>query len=274
MALYPRMCKLIPVLALSTSAFAITSIYLWNELQDARRQIEAFGPVSATLRAPVAGVTQPQQDAAHAVQKPEMHSPDDAAKARQKMYEDDYRDSARQKLAQLSDPPMRAQILEEWKVANRSNKSKYARYLGISDADADRLIGVLAEQFLAQSEASARCTLQPTCDYQALSRDSNAARQLALTDLLGAEKQQRFEQYTYSNYERNMVSMFMRDKIPAGSEFSEDQTEQLIDALADERRHVETSIRQKGLEPFVYPMEGVVFTFQSSVWEPGGPTSA
>ena len=198
-----------------------------------------------------------------------MSSPDVIAKARQKVFEEDMRDSSRRKLAQLSDPTMRAQMLEEWKEANQPNKAKYARYLAISEADAERLLDVLADQYLVQSELFARCALQPPCDYQAQFRETSAAEKLALTDLLGVEKQQRYEQYTYSGVERHMVSAFLRDKIPAGSQLSDDRAEQLIDALAEERRLVEAQIRQRGLEPFLFPMEGIAFTFSHGLFEPG-----
>ena len=53
-----------------------------------------------------------------------------------------------------------------------------------------------------------------------------------------------------------------------GKELNE-QAEQFISVLADERRLVETEIKQRGLEPFTYPMEGIVFTVHNSVFEPG-----
>ena len=190
-------------------------------------------------------------------------------KARQRLIEEEYRDGARRTLAQLSDPTMRAEMLEEWKEANLPNKSKYVRYLVISESDAERLIDLLAEQHLLQSEAYARCSLQPRCDHQAVFRQSSAAQQSAITDLLGVAALQRFEQYTYSSVERNLVSSFLRAKIPAASQLSDEQAEQFVSALADERKLVETEIRQRGLEPFIFPMEGVAFTFQESVFALG-----
>jgi len=269
------MRKLIAVLALSTSALAVTSIYLWNELRDARVQVELLSHAGDAVAMPLAPAMHSQHGAdptaiaPTAAPEATVISPIDDAKARQKVQEDGFRDSARQKLLQLADATMRAQMLEEWKEGNTHNKAKYARYLGLSEADAERLIDVLADQYLAQSEAFARCTLRPPCDYQPVFRETNAAQQLALTDLLGTEKAQRFEHYMYTGVERNMVSSFLRDKIPAASRLSDERAEQLIDALAEERRLVETTIKQRGFEPFVYPMEGVVFTFQNSMYEPG-----
>jgi hypothetical protein len=269
------MRKPIAVLALSTAALAATSIYLWSELREARNQVELLSRESSEPPMPLSSST-PAQHGADPNAKPPAAarasttpSPDEIAKARQVVHEEEFRDASRRRLAQLSDPAMRAQMLEEWKEANLPNKANYVRYLGISDVDAERLLDVLAEQNFVQAEAYARCALQPRCDNQALSRETGAARQQALTDLLGTEKLQRFEQYTYTGVERHMVSQFLREKIPAGSQLSEDQAEQLIDVLAQERRLVEAAIRQRGLEPFVYPMEGVVFAFQNSVFEPG-----
>src|SRR5688572_7451287 len=128
------MRKLIAALALSTTALAVTSIYLWTELRDARGQVESFSRAEAATPMPLAGATRPQDDA-HPVASSgapptaaadSTSSPDDVAKTRQKLFEDEYRDAARRRLAQLSDPTMRAQLLEEWKEANLPNKPKYA----------------------------------------------------------------------------------------------------------------------------------------------------
>jgi hypothetical protein len=205
--------------------------------------------------AEVSGATAPAGNASAST------TADDDRTARQKILEEDFRDGSRRRLAQLSDPTMRAQILEEWKEANLPNKARYARYLGISESDAERLIETLAELEIAQQETYSRCALQPACDFRTLRESTSAARQQALTDLFGVEKQQRFEEYTYSGVERHMVSTFLRHRFPAGSQLSETQEEQLISALADERRQVEAEIRQTGLEPFLFPMEGVVFPF-------------
>jgi hypothetical protein len=272
------MRKLITVLALSAFALAVTSIYLWTELRDARGQVAALSNLSSLAPFPGARPLQPEHGAdptassgtsPSAARSATQNSLVDNANARQRSSDEDFREAARQKLTQLSDPAMRAQMLEEWKEANLPNKPKYARYLKISEAEAERLIDVLAEQYFAQSEAYARCSQKPPCDYGAVSRETGSAQQLALTDLLGAEKEQSFERYTYSNVEREMVSHFLRDKIPAGSQLSDEQAEQFIASLADERQRIEAEIRQRGLEPSIFPMEGVVFTFQNSVYEPG-----
>lgn len=270
------MHKLTAGLALSTLGLAVISIYLWTELRDARARVESLSSDSTVVPMPIerptphdvhsTGPAAPMNDAAYPAT---ASSQIDDAKSRQDVYEADYRDAARQRLAQLSDPSMRAQMLEEWTEANLRDKATYARYLDINDADAERLIDVLAERFLDQSEAYARCTLQPPCDYQAVSREAGAARQSALTDLLGPERTQRFEQYTYTKLERGLLVHFLRDRIPAGSELSEVESERFIAALADERRLVETEIKQRGLEPFSYPMEGVAFTFENSPFQPG-----
>lgn len=263
------MRKLIAFLALSTSALAVTSIYLWTELREARDMAASPNRPATTTSLQGAPATQ-SQHGADAASPPNTSSQgaatstDVGAQERQRLLEEDFRNASRRALAQLSDPTMRAQILEEWKEANLPNKPKYVRYLGISEAEAERLIDVLADGELARREAFARCALQQPCDYNVISRETSEAQQTALSALLGAEKLERFEQYTYSGIERQMVAQFLRDKIPAGSQLSEGQSEQFVSALADERRAVEAEIKQRGLEPFSYPMEGVAFTFQSN----------
>jgi hypothetical protein len=268
------MNKLVATLALSTSALAVTSIYLWTELREARGQVEAM---SASRTSPRHIETQvPDDEGIASTSSPVLpvavgtsSPPDDAAKARQKLLEDEYRERSRRYLAQVNDPAMRAEMLEEMKEANRPNKSKYARHLGISEADAERLIDLLAVQDLERSESHSRCSLQPQCDYQSLFRQTSAAQQSAITDLLGAEVQRRFEEYTYSGVERNMVSNFLRDRVPPANRLDDEQAELLIAALAEVRKSVETEIRQRGAEPFLFPMEGVAFTFSGNMYEAG-----
>jgi hypothetical protein len=272
------MRKLIATLAFSTSALAATSIYLWTELRDARGQVEvlsAYSPTKpATLQAHTPDGAEPAKTAAvqSSAGSDVPSSPNDDEKARQELFEKQWRDNSRRMLAQLADPMMRAEMLEELKSANRANEHKYVRHLGISEADARRLIDLLANLELAQSEAYARCLLQTRCDHQSLRSEASAAKQQAITDLLGAEVQQRFDQYMYTDRERQMVSSFLRDKIPASSQLTDEQAEQLVAALADERKSIETEIRQRGLEPHSWSMEGVAFTFSGSFLEPGNAT--
>jgi hypothetical protein len=269
------MRKLVAGLALSTAALAVACIYLWTELREARGQIQAQNAASAKLAPSVRPTLVPGTDAAKASANAQSTTTATAATGpldanlRQRVIDEQYQESSRRTLAQLSDPTMRAQMLEEWKEANLPRKAKYARYLGISVTEAEQLIGVLAERHLVQSETYARCSLKPPCDYQAMSRQLAAADQQALVDLLGAEKQQRFEQYTYSDLERHMVTYFMREKIPPDSQLSEEDSEKFVAGLAEERKLVEAEIRQRGLEPFQMPMEGVAFTFPASLFQQG-----
>jgi hypothetical protein len=261
--------KLIAALTLSTAALAGTSTYLWAELREARGRVEMLSraPPSAPASAVPGGAMSAAATSADSSHAAEVRPVGDHEKARQELDEEEYRDNARRRLAQLTDPAMRAQVVEEWKEANLPLKAKYARYLGISDADAERLIDILADQHVAQEEAFARCTLQPPCNYGAAGRESNAARQAAVTELLGTEKQQRLDEYEYTGIERSMVSPFLRDRIPAGSPLTDEQSERLVAALADERKLVETEIKQSGSEPFSSPMEGVAFTFSNSIFD-------
>jgi hypothetical protein len=269
------MQKLIALLAFSTSALAVTSIYFWTEMRDARGQVEALN-ASLSTRPPEPELQAPDGAQATAIAAVQPVSGSDVAssasddeKARREFMERQWRDNSRRTLAQLSDPMMRAEMLEEWKEANRANEHKYVRHLGISEADARRLIDLLANLELAQSEAYARCLLQTRCDHEALGNETSAARQLAITDLLGADVQQRFDQYVYTGVERNLVSSFLHDKVPSASRLTDEQTEQLISALAEERKTVEAEIRQKGSEPLLLPMEGVAFAFAGNVYEHG-----
>jgi hypothetical protein len=224
------MRKLIAVLSLATCTLAATSIYLWTELQETRRQVMSLAGASAAppggraaaeqsrgARARMTTETTPQSETRTGMTR----SAGGAAMTRQQMMEADFREGSRRKLLQLSDPTMRAQMLEEWKEANRPNGRKYARYLGIDNDAAERLIAVLAEQSLAQDEAYARCIVQPPCDLQVVNRESGEARQQALIALLGADAQQRFAHYEYTGVERHMVGQFLRDKIPAGGQLSD-----------------------------------------------------
>jgi hypothetical protein len=265
------MRKVIVVLALGNCLLAVTSLYLWGELRDARAEMPSRSTLAATGLRPLGmtsdGRANTAVTSAAAPATVSTGPTETAAQARQKAIDDDYRDAARRKLAQLSDPTMRAQMLEEWKAANLPNKARYARYLDISDADAGRLIDVLAELHLSQDEAFARCAVNPPCDYGHVGRDAATARQVAIALLLGADKQQRFEEYEYSSVERWMTTRMLGDSLPTGSRLTDEQSERLIAALADERKLVEAEIRQEGSEPYSFPMEGVAFTFHKNPYD-------
>jgi hypothetical protein len=114
------MKKLVATLALSTSALAVTSIYLWSELRDAQGKMEAIGTTSAGFPSQAASKMQPganSVDSANATQAG-AHSdtdkpPTEIAKERQRMIDKQFLESAHQKLAQLADPAMRAEMREE-----------------------------------------------------------------------------------------------------------------------------------------------------------------
>src|SRR5688572_2338832 len=110
------MHKLIAGLALSTLGLAVISIYLAIELRDARGKVESLSQNSVVAPMPLERATYPPNDAESTAPVAPMNNaahsgtasfPNDDAKARQKVYEADYRDAARRQLAQLSDPTMR-----------------------------------------------------------------------------------------------------------------------------------------------------------------------
>jgi hypothetical protein len=145
----------------------------------------------------------------------------------------------------LMDPVKRAALLEQRKKTMRAYDPRLGAYLGLNDAELDAFNSFLAEQQLASQEESLRCT-EPSCRSLETIKASGERSRIAIADFLGSERSERYTQYEQTRSERADVDRF-RAGLPDKLRMSDEQYEQLIVVLADERRSFERKAQSRGL---------------------------
>src|SRR5690606_16811829 len=103
------------------------------------------------------------------------------------------------------------------------------------------------ERNLAEQARWARCVTTPGCDLEDPSRAPPPvdAQEQELLALLGADGAQAFNHYRDSLGERDSIAQF-RGRLSDASFLPEAQAEQLIAALAAERRRYSEELAQQG----------------------------
>jgi len=154
---------------------------------------------------------------------------------------------ARQFLARVSDPAQRAILVEESRSSLRRQYEGLQKRLNLDAATFDQLLTELAEQNLQPQEAYFRCVVDPKCDLDAYQRRPNSAedRNAQLLALLGPEKLEQFTDYRDSLGERESVVQ-LRGRLNESTRLRDDQAEQLVAALSDERSRYVDELSQRG----------------------------
>ena len=115
-------------------------------------------------------------------------------------------------------------MLLEQKMMMRNSYPRLAQTIGMSSEEAERLFTLLAQQQIDAQERFARCTLDPACDIRdgQLSRTDPRAREIA--DLLGADRQQQFDNYKNTLMERESVA-HLRTRLSDATRLPDDTSE-------------------------------------------------
>ena len=160
----------------------------------------------------------------------------------------------------LEDPEQREGMLIESKMMMRNSYPRLAQTIGMSSEEAERLFTLLALQQMDAQERYARCTLDPACNIRDGTGFQNDPRAQEIADLLGADRQQQFENYKNTLMERESVT-HLRTRLSDASRLPDDTAEALIAVLADERQkiHQEAALRGVGMNGYGTGV-GVVFS--------------
>jgi hypothetical protein len=146
---------------------------------------------------------------------------------------------ARLLVARLDDSAQRQTLIDEQKVSIRQQYARLKEKLGLSDAKFEQLVTTLAEQNLQAQENWARCAIDAACDPKDQSRTRVDDRTQELLALLGADSYEDFTRFRDTLQERDAVAQ-LRGRLNDNLFLPQSQAEQLIAALADERkRYVE-----------------------------------
>jgi hypothetical protein len=238
-------------LVLTSATLAGTTVYYARQLSLERARNTSLPAVPSMATAPVPARVHaaPAPDARGAA-TPVTAAPADASAAAlpQPMSEAQIKamqaSHARHFLAQIEDPQARVDLIAERKLSMRHSYPMLDRVLGLSPDEYARLLELFALQQMEMQEQHSRCIVEPTCELQALRLDDRDHQQ-QLSELLGADRLQRFETYKNSLGEREAVTQ-MRSRLPDSQRLSDESAEGLIAALAEERAALSRELAQRG----------------------------
>ncbi len=143
-------------------------------------------------------------------------------------------DAARQFLEMISTPEGREDVIAQHKMMYRQVYPRVDRVLGLSPEEYSRFLEVLATQGVENQERQMRCMAEPDCDPRTLWNTSGDSRQATMNEFLGPERSAKFQNYTNTMGEREVVSQ-LRNRLPDAQRLSDESAESLITALAAER---------------------------------------
>lgn len=138
-------------------------------------------------------------------------------------------------LKRAEDPRNRPEMLALLREELRYSYPQLAGNLGLSAQENEEVLNFLAEQNLEVSIADNRCRIDPRCDPRATLPAQLQRMQQDLQAYLGPERYQRYEQLLASTQERRTVAD-LQAALPNAQRLSDATAEQLIVALADEKR--------------------------------------
>jgi hypothetical protein len=258
-----------PLIALSLlcAALAATCVHLAMELRAERARPPPLATAAAAAphdaatpdRAPVTArgvAADPPAGAANHASMPE------SAEDRAATMKRNGGPRARWFLAQLQDPTLRQQLLEEWNGTVASGYPGLQKLLELGDTEFRRLLELLVQHSLVSQEKAARCTLEPTCNNMVIDTGLQEAQQLEIAALIGAGRQQRLIEYNKSGMERNTVS-HLRVAMVDTEALSDRQAEMLISAFSHEHQQFEAELTQRGANLGGFAVTGANFVFAS-----------
>jgi len=250
------MRSLVVVLTIVSATFAGTTVYFARELQiekERTRVAPADLPVKSVVPAhPVSVVVAPPLPQSRLPSPPgdqDVYAPNN-----QKMIAE----QARRTLKTLADPEQRESQQAEYRLTIRNSSPRLVQVVGLSNEEAEQLFTLLAQQQVENDERQSRCIVEPDCNMDELTQPDARDRQIA--DLLGPERQQRYETYKNTRLEREAVDQ-LQSRLPDAGRLSFEAGEALIAALSTERQkiHMEAAQRGAGMEGYGSGV-GVVFT--------------
>ncbi len=255
------MRKLIALLAFTTALFAASTLYLLAERgRPVAGESPATSPTATFGPTPVAADSIATSKPSLALSAPaptETFAPTPRpADPRQLMGAEN-----RQFLERATDSVLRQQLLEETKINVRQRYPALDRLLGLDANGHDRLLELLANQFIEMRKTGLQCKYESDCGTRLPAL--REAQQLELATLLGPEGKQRFDDYIQSRQERLGVNS-LRGRLTDKNRLADAQAEALVLALADERKRVSDEFVQRG-ETETMAFEGVPFSFSAGM---------
>ncbi len=259
------------ILSITTATFAATTVYFARELAAARTQTPVAAslttgattlppPMAAAPPAPVPVQSPAGPQSAGNVVAGNVALPTRLSEADIKRMQADH---SRQVVARLEEPQGREEMRAEHRIMFRNMYPGLDKFLGLSPEQLGQFMNLMADQQIGMQEKHARCMLDPDCSMQNLAYSGeDHAREIH--DFLGADRAQKFESYKNTMGEREAVTQ-LRTRLADSSRLTEDTSERLIAALAEERAAMHREAAASGSGSFSFgvgagtlfaPMEG------------------
>jgi hypothetical protein len=234
------MRPVVVLLSIVSVTFAGTTMYLARELQLERARPHAAPVAQVIAAAPI------HAPAATASRLTKQKSADASPR---ESFEDYNRrmqaEQARRLLNSLADPELREGMEMENKLLLRGSSPKLAQVVGLSKDEAERLFTLLASQLVESQERYSRCMADPACNATDGHLSEPDSRDREIADLLGPERQEKYEAYKNTRLERESVDQ-LQSRLPDSGRLSFEKSEALITALADERQKIHVEAAQRG----------------------------
>jgi hypothetical protein len=258
------MSKLVPVLALTTAAFAGTAAYLAYQLHAARAQLEtatiargpqvAGGAEPAGFAAPAtsgglaptglaakpgvlsAGAPSAAGNEAQLAGAQTLDGPADAQRAMMLSY-------ARQWLAQYDDPGQHASLLKQARAGISAQYGPLKDKLKLTDETFGQLIDLVADQNLEAQEHYLRCLMVPGCDTSKVAQPTDHTQEFLA--LLGTSGFEEFTKFSGAMNERQMVSQ-LRGRLSDSMGLRDSDAERLVNVMSEETGKFRSESEQQG----------------------------
>jgi hypothetical protein len=244
------MRKLVLGLAVSTLAFAGSTVYFWNALAAERaRHADPETIVAMPVAAPLPASPATPAPAPAATRSAEAAPIRDSRPSEQTIAQaiiDARKQTAAAApafLAKLGNAQSRAEMVAEQKALMRSFTPGLQRYLGLSDEDFDRFLESLVESELVAREAAARCALDETCRFPEYDRGLFEARRRDALSQFGPDVTEKYEYFQRSGNERRVVEQY-RGRLDDATRLSDSQSEKLVRALMEANERIQEDLQK------------------------------
>ncbi len=248
-------------LAISTLAFAGSSIYLWNQLAEQRARAEEVTELTHRLNSRIAELEQAREQVAQMRLASEngMNSVPPAAVdpgAVPQAAESRDRAQVAQAGFQMPRPELspsyQKMMRAQFRANNRRTHAELGAHLGLSEKDANRLIDLISDQQLAMTTQSVQLPPTNTTNMRERWEQLQREQQNQIVDLIGPAKAEEFRKYQETMPARGEVEMIARQLEGSDAPLKDDQRKQLIAVIAEERGRVPMPQYESIADPEAY----------------------
>ena len=248
-------------LAISTLAFAGSSIYLWNQLAEQRARAEEVTELTHRLNSRITELEQAREHVARMrranengmnAAPPTAANPGTVAQSAVSTDQAQAAQAGFQMPRPELSPSYQKMMRAQFRANNRRTHAELGAYLGLSEEDANRLIDLISDQQLAMNTRSAQPLPTNVTDMRQQWDQLQREHQKQIVDLIGPAKAEEFRKYQETMPARGEVEMIARQLEGSDAPLKDDQRKQLIAVIAEERGRVPMPQYDSNADPEAY----------------------